>query len=343
MVRKVNMRIIKITKYIVALLISVVIAVGGYATYIGLPTGTDIELSKAPKQRLKEILATVDSEQVINSDIYASSTYQPNDPLYKAVVEIQSKDWSKAVESLTPLVEQGNIDAMYWLGEITYSSSAFSDGGKWFLKSASLGNPYAAMKLSPQYNISNDCELWLRGYCDYKWGDEGLKAFKNLADNGDIKAAYAYLFYTRFENTGSDYFEQLIEITKEGINRNYYRPLRHLVYMYQTRESPNPFSHDVIPLTLEDKRQLVKLLMVAVNNNDVFSMNLVKTSFYQVLESPEVLNEAIERTKLNYNIQNNLSPHETQSSFDKDKIKNSPITFIDEIGGAREYYKGGFE
>lgn len=315
------MRAITITKYVVGFLLVGALAVGGYATYVKLPTGTDIELSKAPKERLRELLAIVDSNSAtINNNIYVSSAYQPDNPLYEAVVEIQRKNWSKAVKLLTPMAMQGNAEAMYWLGEITYSTSAFSDGGKWFLQSASLGNPYAAIKLSPQYNISNDCQLWLRNYCDNKWGKEGLEKLKNLASNGDIKARYAYLFYTRFENTGSDFFNQLVKVAKEGVDNHYYRPLRQLTHMYQTRKSLNPYSNDVVPLTEEDQQQLIKLLMVAANNNDVFSIHILDNYFSKDLVPQTSISEAIKRVTTNR--------------------ESTPIIFIDEVEGAREYHEG---
>jgi len=325
-------KIIQLSKCIGVLLLLVLVGSGVYVVYMNLPTGTDVELSKKPKERLRELIFLADLETEVNNNLFASSTYQPNDSLYKAIVAIQSDRWGEAVEILTPMVELGDPEAMFWLGEITYSSNAFSDGGKWFLESAKLGNPYAAMKLSPRYNITNDCDLWLRNYCDEQWGIKGLYTFNKRIDDGDVKAAYAIWFYTRYENTGAKSFEQLLRIAKEGMKVNYFRPIHQIIKMYHTRESLNPFIDDVIPLNESDKRELVKLLMFSVNNNDVVSIGILNDNYKNNLDSLLFLNEAINRI---------YGTNQNESSFLETK-PTSPITFIDELGGARDYMRGGF-
>ncbi len=276
----------KIVKYVLIISLTIVLAVGGYATYVRLPTGTDFELTTPPAERLEELITLANHGKTINPNLYAASTFQPDDPLFEAIIAIQQSKWDDARTLLKPLVEQGNAEAMFWLADITYRSSAFSgwEGAELFEKSAKLGNPYAAMKLSPKFN-SYQCKMRLGPYCDEKWGDVGLGILKEKAENGDIKAAYSYLLYTRFDDKSFDYFDQFIDVTKKAIEIKYYRPLRHLVYMYQQREHLNPYNGDIIPLEKEDREVLAKLLMIAASDNDIPSIYLLNNKYMDVLPS----------------------------------------------------------
>ncbi|XEV12138.1 hypothetical protein ACBZ90_00885 (plasmid) [Vibrio alginolyticus] len=137
-----------IVKIIVKFVVFIVMMVGlGYfflGLYSRLPSRTDIRLTERPTEVLAELSAMGDNTPV-NSDLYAASTYRPDHPLYPSILAIQEHRWGDATDFLTPLAEQGNAEAMFWLGEITYSSNAFSRGGQWFEKAAKLGNPYAAV------------------------------------------------------------------------------------------------------------------------------------------------------------------------------------------------------
>ncbi len=288
----------KVVKHVLIGFLTVCLALGGYYTYVKFPSFTDYELTQPPTERLGELMSFVDTEKPINPNLYAASTFQPDDPLYDAIIAIQEGRWHNAEELLNPLVEQGNADAMFWLADITYSSSAFSDGGKWFLKAAELGNPYAAIKLSPKYNISNDCNWWLKSFCDEKWGEVGLKTLKSRAKNGDIKAAYAYLFYTRFDRTNFDFFDQFLDVVSKGIQEKYYRPLRQLVFMYQTRRNLNPYNRETVPLTEQDKKYLMDLLMIAALDNDVVSINILASMYIDIIPS-QILFDQIFKNNLN--------------------------------------------
>ncbi|NVJ62122.1 MAG: hypothetical protein HWE27_17170 [Gammaproteobacteria bacterium] len=286
----------KVVKYIFITFIMIFIILGGYATYIRLPTGTDFELTEPPEKRLGELISIASSEKIINPNLYAASTFQPNDPLFKAIIAIQQSRWYEAGELLKPLVDQGNADAMFWLADITYRSSAFSgwEGAELFEKSAKLGNPYAALKLSPKFN-SYQCKMRMRTYCDKKWGSIGLDILKEKAENGDAKAAYSYLLYTRFDDKSFDYFDQFLDVVKQSIEIKYYRPLRHLVDMYETRENLNPYSRDVIPLEVEDRKVLANLLMIAALDNDTPSIALLNNWYLDVLPSQEKFDELVEK------------------------------------------------
>lgn len=286
----------KVIKYCLLTCLAVVVALGGYVTYLRLPNGTDIELTKPPALRLAELISIADKNQTANLNIDAANTFQRSDPIFEAIIAIQQERWGEARELLTPLAEQGNADALFWLGDLTYRRNAFSgwEGAELFEKSAKLGNPYAAIKLSPRYN-SPGCERRMGSYCKEKWGELGLDILRKKADAGDIKAAYAYLLYTRFDDGSFDYFEKFLDVVKRGIEIKYYRPLRHLVDMYQTREHLNPYNSDIIPLEEEDRKILAKLLMVAAENNDIPSINILNNRYLDVISSPRKFDEIIER------------------------------------------------
>lgn len=270
-------------KFAIFILFAFIISIGSYWLYLKLPTGLDIALSSPLTD---ETLSTTSYKSInINNDPYASSTYRPDDPLYKPVLAIQQKRWSEAINMLKPMAEQGNSTAMFWLGDITYSANAFSDGGKWFVRAAELGNPYAALRLSPSLSFGHDCDRWLKAYCDSKWDDIGLKGLLKLAHDGDTKAAYAYLYVTRFKNTSSEFYSDLVDLVKTGMDKNYYPPLRYLVNLYLSRESLSPFDNDPLPLSDNEKKVIFNSLMVAAKNNDVLSMKLINDDFKGFFDS----------------------------------------------------------
>ena len=286
----------KVVKHILVAFLTVCLALGGYYTYVKFPSFTDYELTQPPAERLRELTSFINTEKPTNPNLYAASTFQPDDPLYDAIVAIQQDRWDEAAQLLEPLVEQGNADAMFWLGDITYRSSAFLgwNGAELFKRSAELGNPYSAIKLSPEFN-SYQCKMRMRSYCDKKWGKAGLDILQERAATGDVKAAYAYLFYTRFDRTNFDYFNQFLEIVEDGIKENYYRPLRQLVFMYQTREHLSPYNRDVIALTTQDRKVLANLLMVAALNNDIVSIDLLNEKFKDVIPSMAKFDRLVEQ------------------------------------------------
>ncbi len=258
-----------------------IIGLVGHAICLRLPSKTDVRLVEESTKPLAELIAIAQAGVSVNPDLYVASTYPPEHPLYKALLAIQQKRWRDAADELKPMAERGDPDAMYWYAEMHYyhySSNAFSERGEWFVKAAELGNPYAAMRLDPKQNI-HDCNRQLRGYCTEQWGKVALKLLQQRAEQGDVKAAYAYLYYTRFEDNSYEYLDKLIKVVKQGIEQHYYRPLRYLVYMYKYRRHLSPFKgNKVIPLSEQEKQQLAQLLMIAINNNDFFATHLL--SYY---------------------------------------------------------------
>ena len=121
-------------------------------------------------------------------DYYGSSSYKPSDVLYEPVLAIQRKRWDIAIPLLEQLVKEKNPDAMYWLASIS-GGSVFSGSkiAKLFEESALLGNPYAALRLDVS---SHDCDSYLQGYCDEKWGKYARTILEKRAKEGDVKAEY---------------------------------------------------------------------------------------------------------------------------------------------------------
>ncbi len=287
---------ISFLKVLLFILIMIFSSMLGYYLYLKWPTGVDVELSRPVDQTIQSLIVLADKEKKINPDPYASSRYRPNDTLYDPVLAIQQGNWAKAEQLLKPMVDKGNATAMFWLAEITYRSSAFSGSGgaALFEKSAKLGNPYAALRLSPKYN-QYQCEMRMSSYCDDSWSKIGIDLLAKRASSGDLSAQYALLYYARFDNADEKYFYEFINTVKEGMNENYFRPLRHLISMYLKREHSSLFDSSVNPLSEKDKKELLKLLFYAADNNDIDSLNVINKRFKNVLSSERYLNQSVGR------------------------------------------------
>ncbi|QMV15839.1 SEL1-like repeat protein [Vibrio spartinae] len=222
---KINKRLIYKTLF--TLIGIVILAVGGFMAYLMIPSGFQSRQAEGPKV-LTELLNMAEKSQPFNPDPYISSTYRPGDPLYEPVLAIQRERWDIAQKLLQPLVEQGNADAMYWLAHISGGSIyAGKEIARLFRKSAELGNPYAALRLDVS---SEDCSLYLRGYCDPKWGKIGRKLLQERAEQGDKKAAYYLLQYD--ENSSEEVHKKLEQLVTENAKNHYYQPLMRLIYDY---------------------------------------------------------------------------------------------------------------
>ncbi|WP_038181610.1 hypothetical protein [Vibrio rhizosphaerae] len=206
----------------------IILAAGGLLAYLAIPSGFQSRQSEGPKV-LTELLKMAEESQPFNPDPYISSTYRPGDPLYEPLLYIQRHRQGKAEELLKPLVEQGNADAMYWLAQITYDDSYYSSGpaAKLFQKSAELGNPYAALRLDSN---NRECQMFMSGYCDQKWGKLGRKLLQERAEKGDKKAEYYLLQYD--ENSSEEVHKELEQLVTENAKNHYYQPLMRLFYDY---------------------------------------------------------------------------------------------------------------
>ncbi|KUI96951.1 hypothetical protein [Vibrio sp. MEBiC08052] len=206
----------------------IILAAGGLMAYLAIPSGFQSRQAEGPKV-LTELLKMAQESQPFNPDPYISSTYRPGDPLYEPLLYIQRHRQGKAEELLHPLVEQGNADAMYWLAQITYDDSYYSSGpaAKLFQKSAELGNPYAALRLDSN---NRECQMFMSGYCDQKWGKLGRKLLQERAEKGDKKAEYYLLQYD--EDSSEEVHKELERLVTENAKNHYYQPLEKLLTDY---------------------------------------------------------------------------------------------------------------
>ena len=156
---------------------------------------------------------------------YDSSSIKPGDKLYVPVLAIQRKRWDIALPLLEDLVKDNNPDAMYWLASIS-GGSALS-GVKMaalFEKSANLGNPYAALRLN---SGAKDCDLYLRGYCNKKWGDKAKDILAKKASSGDVRAEYQLAILN------GKSVNDTLDLALKNANDDYFFPLyNYLDYNY---------------------------------------------------------------------------------------------------------------
>ncbi|SIO96142.1 hypothetical protein [Vibrio spartinae] len=272
----------------------IILAAGGLLAYLMIPSGFQSRQAEGPKV-LTELLNMAEKSQPFNPDPYISSTYRPGDPLYEPLLYIQRHRQGKAEELLQPLVEQSNPDAMYWLAQITYDDSYYSSGpaAKLFQNSAELGNPYAALRLDIN---DRECQMFMSGYCDQKWGELGRKLLQERAEQGDKKAEYYLLQYN--ENSSEEVHKKLEELVTENAKNHYYQPLMRLIYDYTSRLYL-PFLEKNESLSLEKKELIIKLSKLAANNN---FLPLVNNTIYSNVDliSHSYMSKLVKHTIYNY-------------------------------------------
>ncbi|SHF47250.1 tetratricopeptide repeat protein [Vibrio gazogenes] len=263
----------------------IILAAGGLMAYLVIPSGFQSRQAEGPKV-LTELLKMAQKSQSFNPDPYISSTYRPGDPLYEPLLYIQRHRQGKAEELLKPLVEQGNPDAMYWLAQITYDDSYYSSGpaAKLFQKSAELGNPYAALRLDSN---NRECQMFMSGYCDQKWGKLGRKLLQERAAQGDKKAEYYLLQYD--ENSSEEVHKELERLVTENAKNHYYQPLMNLIYDYYNGSYLTFFKKGRTP-TEEDKKTLIKIALIPAHNNFPPAIFNVIYSMIQLIPDNDALN-----------------------------------------------------
>ncbi|PSW81617.1 hypothetical protein [Photobacterium angustum] len=169
----------------------------------------------------------------INPSIDIASIYQPGDPLFEGVLNIQRKLWGKAEKTLQPLADKKNPEAMYWLATITYGSSIYDTpkAGKMLMEAAELGNPYAALFFSPD---SRYCNMYFKKQCSEKWVEKAQKLFAEQAKTGDVRAVY-YSTILKPDLTHEQYINAIIN----AADNHYYYPLVEYSNILRKSESSN--------------------------------------------------------------------------------------------------------
>ncbi|WP_139343488.1 hypothetical protein [Vibrio palustris] len=205
----------------------------------------------------------------MNDDDYSSSTYKPGNPLYQPVLYIQRNRWDLAKPLLEKLVKKNDPDAMYWLANIS-GGSAFSGRimADLFKRSARLGNPYSALRLSPE---SDNCSNYLRDYCNEKWKKIAIRLLSEKKKKGDIKAKY-YLNLINDERYDNDYVHNIIANAKNG----YLYPLYN--YVNYNREIKKNDRKEVYKYMIDKNFSKVADLML---NNYVHGIEDMGGEFYR--------------------------------------------------------------
>ncbi|SHI04875.1 hypothetical protein VA7868_01379 [Vibrio aerogenes CECT 7868] len=272
MIKKINLKLIML--FVLSLCVIAVLGFGGYVLYHIIPSGFQSRHAEGPKV-LTELLHMAEQSKPFNPDPYIASTYRPENPLYQPVLAIQRGKLAQAEKLLKPLVEQGNAEAMFWLGEITYGSGLYSAGpaAKLFQKAAELGNPYAALRLDVD---NSDCQRFMSGYCDDKWGKLGRKLLKQRADNGDVKAAY-YLLKLDIDvySDSAEVHKKLEQLVTESAKQHYYQPLMSLLGGYVRHGYYGPYLDKDSPVDKQDIALVNKILTLLANNNYPLALSTV--------------------------------------------------------------------
>ncbi|SHO56043.1 hypothetical protein [Vibrio quintilis] len=272
----------KIFKWIAIVFFSLVLITSLVIGYLWLfPDGFTARQKEGPKV-LTDLLRMAEESTPFNPDPYISSTYQPDNPLYQPVLEIQRHRWDIAEKLLEPLVEKGNAGAMFWLAEITYGSPyRSSKAAHLYQKSAKLGNPYAALRLDVDNPV---CQRFMSGFCKEKWGIFGRKLLKERADKGDVKAGY-YLLRDKLLTTEEEH-KELERLVTENAKNNYYYPLMDMLDGYLNNKKLR--AH-------ENKKLVIQLMKLAVNNNYVPLMSKIVFGD-DISVTPDYLLQIIQRS-----------------------------------------------
>ncbi|MCL1125531.1 hypothetical protein [Shewanella surugensis] len=244
----------KILKITAGLLIFV-IAIGIYRS---LPTKAQRLTSENNALGYVELLAQAKNSQP-NPNMYASSQITPDNPLFDGVLAFQRGRYGLAEQKLKPLMEAGNLDAMFWYAETIMGASvlATAEAGDLLVKAAELGHPYAALRLDPD---SYDCQQSLGNRCSQDWVKKGQAKLKQLAEQGDVKALY-YANVRDKRGSAEDY-QYNIDLVTQVVGQGYYAPLVEQLIRISHSKS----------LTIGKKQALVELLTLAANNNFVPAM-----------------------------------------------------------------------
>ncbi|WP_299494814.1 hypothetical protein [uncultured Shewanella sp.] len=214
-----------------------------------------------------------------NPNVYASSQITPDNPLFKGVLALQQGRRDIADKELSALAEAGNVDAMYWYAEtmlgvnVNYSIKA----ADLFVKAAELGNPYAALRLTPG---TSDCKRYLGYRCSEEWVEKGEALLKARAEQGDVKAQY-YANVRSARGSKADY-DYNIALVTQAANQGYYMPLMEQISWLEEDKS------------LDDKKKqaIAELLTLAANNNFVPAMEEL---FFEY--KPEISTEQFEQLR----------------------------------------------
>ncbi|MGF1910109.1 hypothetical protein L4C38_11745 [Vibrio kasasachensis] len=216
-----------------------------------------------------------------SDDPYISALVKPGDALYEFLLLMQQG--RGALEPLEPLIEQGNTEAMVWMGR-TNSNDINVRGETIALlgRAMQAGDPFAALALS-----SGGEECWEFGKsslstsvanalgeevpsdietCSKENWKVAMQGFQELADDGDLRSQYFILTMKRIQQPDDSreahefYIKEIIRFA-EG---HYYRPM--MDYVHSLFEAKGK-SRQLTGKTPELEKMSIDLLTIAANYN----------------------------------------------------------------------------
>ncbi|WP_343808954.1 hypothetical protein [Marinobacterium maritimum] len=229
--------------------------------------------------QLTELLEMASKSQP-NPDPYISSEVKPSDPLYPGLLAIQL---NQTADDLLPLAETRNSDAMYWLASSMSGMELINgEDGALFQQAAELGNPYAAMRLTPILSVSITCNEARLGItiCDDEWSEKALKLLKARTEMGDIKSEYYYYKARIALGNYSPSNLKIIDIATRGAKEHYYRPLYDLILHYYIENRSKKVSNENLKAT----ESLIKMM---INNNYIPAIRFSRGKRLYTSLSPE--------------------------------------------------------
>ncbi|MGF1910112.1 hypothetical protein L4C38_11760 [Vibrio kasasachensis] len=223
-------------------------------------------------------------EQNINKssdDPHISALVKPGDDLYEYLSKMQRGLGYRSI--LVPLIEQGNTEAMVWMGR--GNSNQLELRGETIAllgRAMQAGDPFAALALS-----DGGEECWVFGQnslsttvanalgeevpsdietCSDKNWHVAQKGFKQLAAQGDLSAQYYLLRRERIDNPDEtresrDYYIKEIIRLAEG---HYYKPMMDYVHSLFEKKGK---SYQLTGRTPELEKMGIDLLTIAANHN----------------------------------------------------------------------------
>ncbi|WP_434996539.1 hypothetical protein ACRZ5S_07535 [Vibrio scophthalmi] len=222
-----------------------------------------------------------------SDDPYISSSVKPGDDLYEYLKKLQQGAGDERL--LEPLIKAGNTDAMVWMARTNSNDLEMRAEVLGLLYQAmQAGNPFAALALS---NGGEECWLFGKGSLSSRVGQSigeeiptgigtcseenwltAQKGFKELAENGDLRAQYYLLKRQHIDDpeetreSRDHHVNEVIRFAEEY----YYQPLMDYVETILVKETP---SSQLKAESEELELLSVNLLTIAANHNYIPAIN----------------------------------------------------------------------
>ncbi|MGF1910110.1 hypothetical protein L4C38_11750 [Vibrio kasasachensis] len=224
-----------------------------------------------------------------SDDPYISASVKPGDALYEYLSKMQRGQGYRSI--LVPLIEQGNTDAMVWMGR--GNSNQLELRGETIAllgRAMQAGDPFAALALS-----SGGEECWEFGKsslstsvanalgeevpsdietCSKENWKVAMQGFQELADDGDLRSQYFILTMKRIQQPDDSreahefYIKEIIRFA-EG---HYYQPMMDYVRPLFEKVGKH---RQLTAKTPELEKMSIDLLTIAANHNYIPAINFL--------------------------------------------------------------------